>query len=623
MRIASMLAGVVILSSVSPVFAQQPVYVVSQPAQSVSKGPLGCPLTLVSPGENDRGRLTQETCAGKDPIFYGDCLCIANGAVTPFVPNLSYAACVAKCTDVKGTIDASQGVGKFPSKQPATGSNSTEQNINALCWKPSDCADAEGSFAGEDLICPKGQGKCRAPEPTIKLSSAIGGVTTVTGIRGFVNATFRFLIGAAIIAAAVMFVWAGVKYIWGSSLGSITSAKDTMVNAVIGLILIFSSTMILNTLNPGTTSYGALDIYMINPIYFGGQPFCRDYQSKNTSKPLKFAESGDPPGSISYDTADAKDLFTKAVGETMCNKQYYAKGFSGGAQCSGSVCLEKGFVCLSCEGGVKGCKDKTGAACVKATVAGNITWTDGVRPRKVYLLPICNAIQPGLNGKFNSKKVADNVPIKLSIDLNAASGETGTAAFVYGGSDGDLTTLRNSCSSFGGLRGVVLGVIYTDIAENLYVKYGANAASWVSEKVATITLSPTAFIQSKIFSAIASKTTLDDVAIITKMDCGNTGTKALSAYADGTVTSFDSTDMKTAIYCGARIAPGGMLGPFNSTFYANNMWTEAELKQAMTDKAIECNFGLTPSNAPPDPGTLLEGTCAAGWCAPTEKTCND
>ena len=65
---------------------------------------------------------------------------------------------------------------------------------------------------------------------------------------------YYFIIGISGIAAFTMLVWAG--FLWLTSTGDtgkITEAKDRITSAVLGLVLILSSYLILQTINPELT----------------------------------------------------------------------------------------------------------------------------------------------------------------------------------------------------------------------------------------------------------------------------------------------------------------------------------------------------------------------------------
>lgn len=66
---------------------------------------------------------------------------------------------------------------------------------------------------------------------------------------------YYFIIGIAGISAFVMLVWGGVE--WLTSAGNpsrITSAKDRMTSALLGLLIILTSWLILQVINPDLTT---------------------------------------------------------------------------------------------------------------------------------------------------------------------------------------------------------------------------------------------------------------------------------------------------------------------------------------------------------------------------------
>ena len=80
---------------------------------------------------------------------------------------------------------------------------------STACALPRRNARRPGEFEGEAGKCPAGNGLCLAPEPEVRLSSPIPWQTKVTGIRGFVDVAFRYLISISVVVAGIMFVYAG------------------------------------------------------------------------------------------------------------------------------------------------------------------------------------------------------------------------------------------------------------------------------------------------------------------------------------------------------------------------------------------------------------------------------
>jgi len=585
------------------------------------KGPHGCCISNFKAGTDGKGKIDVEECYKKPPIYYGDCFCIVDKAVVPPNENnrgrSTYNACQAECDTKGGRVDVTQGIGRF--KSETEGSQQLESDINILCWKPDDCGYAKGIFTGVDPVCPTGQGYCLAPEPTIKLSSPVLGKAEVTGIRGYIELILRVSILLAMIGSAIMFVYGGFRYIMGASMGDIATAKSTISNALVGLVLTFSCILLLNTLNPATSRYDKLGLKMINSVKFTTFNWCPDYKSTNPATPLKFGYSGDPPGQLLY--SESK-LETKAE-DTLCGKEYYIEGYTG-QRCSGQKCEEKGKMCFPCkkDSGVKECGDKTfGNACVKANFAGYITYADGRIPKKIELMAVCNWIQPGTGQNFGfDSRAQKNLPAFLKTNIvGATSGDAGGIGYMWAGGEADIQKLQVACKDQGGLRGVVIGMIYKDTQRAPGIVKGAIAGGAVGG-VSGAALGPVGIILGggggAVVGGVTGSVTVDDVAILTKKDCGNGGASRFLGYADGTASSYDETDMQTAFYCGSWIEPGGGVHTnLTSLPLTGSMWTPEELKAAVSsDAGIRCDFTLTDKNAPSDPGTNLMSKCDKGWC---------
>ncbi len=75
------------------------------------------------------------------------------------------------------------------------------------------------------------------------------GTAKITFLSAYIGAAYRYLLGVSIVAAAVMIVWGGFKYIMGS-VSDVQDGKNIIKDAIIGLVLIFGSFTILAALNP-------------------------------------------------------------------------------------------------------------------------------------------------------------------------------------------------------------------------------------------------------------------------------------------------------------------------------------------------------------------------------------
>ncbi len=79
-----------------------------------------------------------------------------------------------------------------------------------------------------------------------------GNKVSIPFIGAYISAMYRAVIGIGVIVAAVMIVYGGFLYILGSSMAQISNGKDKIVDALVGLILLFGAYTILSVVNPAT-----------------------------------------------------------------------------------------------------------------------------------------------------------------------------------------------------------------------------------------------------------------------------------------------------------------------------------------------------------------------------------
>ncbi|MEN9558245.1 MAG: hypothetical protein RL141_614 [Candidatus Parcubacteria bacterium] len=81
----------------------------------------------------------------------------------------------------------------------------------------------------------------------------------------YVAGVYRYALSISAVVATIMFVHGAFQYLLGSALKSIASGKEIMMDAVMGLLLVFSATFILRTVNPDTLTLKALHIQGVVP----------------------------------------------------------------------------------------------------------------------------------------------------------------------------------------------------------------------------------------------------------------------------------------------------------------------------------------------------------------------
>ena len=85
----------------------------------------------------------------------------------------------------------------------------------------------------------------------LKVSIGILGQKQFANVAEYVGVAYQYLTGVAGIIAIAMIMYAGMKWIFAAGDASkISRAKETIVNAVVGLVLALGAYIILNTINP-------------------------------------------------------------------------------------------------------------------------------------------------------------------------------------------------------------------------------------------------------------------------------------------------------------------------------------------------------------------------------------
>jgi hypothetical protein len=258
-----------------------------------------------------------------------------------------------------------------------------------------------------------------------------------------------------------------------------------------------------------------------------------------------------------------KEFSVKAE-ETRCNYAYYAEGF-GESRCLGKTCEQPGEACLSCRSGA--CPpgaNPSSYACVKASWAGNIVFSDQRYVENMIPIVVCgDARKPAaLADPSKAMEAMFEVGSAKKPELKGAEGEQGNQSYTFDLDDDGINEAEKKCATRGGVVGFLIGIQYND---------GSTLGGLLQ------------FV--------------DDIAIVSKKNCGSGA--VLSGYADGTNNSFDVTDMKRALYC-------GLIVPTPPALKAQDVyWSAEELRAAagLTDhpKPIICDLQLNNTNAPDDP----------------------
>lgn len=87
----------------------------------------------------------------------------------------------------------------------------------------------------------------------------------------YLRVLYIYIVGAIMVAAVAMIVFGGIRWIVAAgNPGQITAAKDTVQNAIIGVIIALTSYLLLNLIDPSFVNIGIPSLKNIKKDYFSG-----------------------------------------------------------------------------------------------------------------------------------------------------------------------------------------------------------------------------------------------------------------------------------------------------------------------------------------------------------------
>lgn len=89
-------------------------------------------------------------------------------------------------------------------------------------------------------------------------------------LSNYLRAVYIYFIWTVGVLAVIMVMWGAIKWVAAAgNAGQIKDARETITNAVIGIIIALSSVVILNTINPNLTKLSLPDLGHVAPIKLG------------------------------------------------------------------------------------------------------------------------------------------------------------------------------------------------------------------------------------------------------------------------------------------------------------------------------------------------------------------
>ncbi len=167
------------------------------------------------------------------------------------------------------------------------------------------------------------------PIPGLQFSAGkvVGDFVEIPILAQYIVAVYKFLLGISAVAAAIMIMYGGFKYILASTGAGVKEGQTAIRDALIGLVLLIGTYTILQTVNPEALALNALKIRIIRPpeeAYFAangtGDPF---YSAGAADRAARDPVQGDAPALSPADLVDISSIpFDKSLGGPENLKNY-------------------------------------------------------------------------------------------------------------------------------------------------------------------------------------------------------------------------------------------------------------------------------------------------------------
>ncbi len=200
-----------------------------------------------------------EVCSDASPCSSGE-VCISSGE--------GASHCYKNC--VAGSSSPTEGCSEGQTCMQASGRTDhvccglTGCPLEAAAGSTADTPDEESEAAPFVSITPQ----LNVDIPGVDLSPATrnDGTVTVSFIGEYISGAYRFAVGIVLIAAIIMVVWGGFRYLIGSGFEDVSRGKEIIRDAIAGMLIVVAGYSILYTINPDLVTFKSLQLSFVQPI---------------------------------------------------------------------------------------------------------------------------------------------------------------------------------------------------------------------------------------------------------------------------------------------------------------------------------------------------------------------
>ena len=311
-------------------------------------------------GDTSAGTIPSSDCPGRivppsggtgtTPSGSPGCYC--SGTLARAMACTTYTDCQSVCPTGTSATDITCVPGYSEATTTGGTSGGPSPENNQLCWRQSQCINncpVAGGCTWEDPSkyppCASSTGDWGRCIPThaepVTLQIPIIGVQQIANIADYIALIYKYMVSVGGILAGIMIMIGGLIYLTaGGSAERVGSAKSYIGNALIGLVLLLTSYVVLQTINPQLVQFSRFTIPLIRPARLPAK-FCDEITAPLPNQPpLKFASSASVAGTL-RPLSDVRDtdynLDATKFGEMRCGIPYYEQA-SGDETCLGRSC---------------------------------------------------------------------------------------------------------------------------------------------------------------------------------------------------------------------------------------------------------------------------------------------
>lgn len=151
---------------------------------------------------------------------------------------------------------------------------------------------------GHDMAAVSGNYCFVVPRETT-LQISLGGTTTISGLHNYINVAYKYALGLGVVVMIITIMVSGIQWMVSGMVDTINDAKQRIMNATLGLLLLFGAHTLLNTINPQLTQLRTPPIHAIRPDSFdtkqegkrcdpGIENSCAQYGAQFKCKPTDY-----------------------------------------------------------------------------------------------------------------------------------------------------------------------------------------------------------------------------------------------------------------------------------------------------------------------------------------------